>query len=216
MEKWKKNKGFIILTSLITLLPVMAGIFLWQKLPDQMATHFDFQNVPNGWSSKTFAVFGLPLFILAGHLFCTFYTSADPKRQHINDKLYRLVLLLCPAISVICGIAIYGYALNFKFDMGLFSKLFMGLLFLVIGNYLPKCKQNYTVGIKLPWTLDNEDNWNYTHRFAGWLWVFTGLFFILASLINLTYTWILPAVTIAAAFVPCIVSFLYYQKQKKL
>ena len=110
MEKWKKNKGFIILTSLITLLPMMAGIFLWQKLPDQMATHFDFQNVPNGWSSKTFAVFGLPLFILAGHLFCTFYTSADPKRQHINDKLYRLVLLLCPAISVICGIAIYGYA----------------------------------------------------------------------------------------------------------
>ena len=47
MEKWKKNKRFIILTSLITLLPVMAGIFLWQKLPDQMATHFDFQNVPN-------------------------------------------------------------------------------------------------------------------------------------------------------------------------
>lgn len=216
MEKRKKNKSFFILTSLITLLPMIAGILLWQNLPDQMATHFDFQNAPNGWSSKAFTVFGIPLFILATHLLCAFCTLTDPKRQHISDKLYRLTLLLCPAVSVICGIAIYGYALNLKFDIGLFSKLFMGLLFIVIGNYLPKCKQNYTIGIKLPWTLDDEENWNYTHRFAGWLWIFAGLFFIIASLINLKYSWILLAVTIVIAVVPCIVSFLYYQKHKKL
>lgn len=214
MEKWKNNKSFFILTSLITLLPMIAGILLWQKLPDQIATHFDFQNVPNGWSSKPFTVFGIPAFILVTHLLIAFCTLTDPKRQHINDKLYRLMLFLCPAVSVICGIAIYGYALNLEFDMGFFSKLFMGLLFIVIGNYLPKCKQNYTVGIKLPWTLDNEENWNYTHRFAGWLWVFAGIFFILASLINLNYNWILPVVLIMTVLVPCIVSFLYYLKQK--
>jgi len=64
MEQWKKHKGFIIVTSLITIIPMMAGIILWNKLPDSMATHFYFDNTPNGWSSKLFSVFYLSL----GHI----------------------------------------------------------------------------------------------------------------------------------------------------
>ena len=68
MKLWKENKGFIVLTSLVILLPMAVGILFWDQLPETMATHFGSDNEPNGWSSRTFAVFGLPLFCLAAHL----------------------------------------------------------------------------------------------------------------------------------------------------
>ena len=68
MKLLKENKGFIILTGLAVLLPMAAGILLWDQLPETLATHFGPDNEPNGWSSRTFAVFGLPLFCFAGHL----------------------------------------------------------------------------------------------------------------------------------------------------
>lgn len=214
MEKWKKHKGFIIITSLITVIPVIAGIFLWEKLPDSMATHFDSENVPNGWSSKEFSVFGIPLFILGAHLLCAFFTYSDPKRQGINDKLFKLTLLICPAISLISGIQFYGYALELNIDMSMFAKFFLAVVFILVGNYMPKCRQNYTIGIKLPWTLADPENWNKTHRLASWLWIAAGLMLFIHTFLNIGGHWFFLILMAVILFIPAGYSFLYYMKHK--
>ena len=84
---------------------------------------------------------------------------------------------------------------------------------MVIGNYLPKCKQNYTLGIKLPWTLDDEENWNRTHRFAGFLWVVGGV--LIAINAFLEWEWLFLVVVFAMVLIPAIYSYLYYKKQKQ-
>ena len=81
----KKNKKIILITSMITILPILAGLILWNKLPEQVATHFDANGIPNGYSSRAFAVFGPYLICLFAHLFCAFGTLADPKKQAICD-----------------------------------------------------------------------------------------------------------------------------------
>ena len=77
----RQNKKMLLLTSIITLLPVFIGLFLWNQLPDSVATHFGLDNQPDGYSSKAFAVFGLPLILLAVHLVCVVATKIDPKSK---------------------------------------------------------------------------------------------------------------------------------------
>lgn len=214
MKKWKENKGFILITSLATLVPAVAGTLLWQKLPDTMATHFGRGNVPNGWSSKGFTVFGLPLFMLVIHLLCGFATAQDPKQNGISNKVYRLILLICPVISLLCGVTIYGYALNISVNIGLIAEVFVGLLLIVIGNYLPKCRQNFTVGIKLPWTLADEENWNHTHRLAGFVWMLCGVFFVLNAFFNIGGALVFFGVFAVMIIIPTGYSLIYYINHK--
>lgn len=85
----KENKKLIIVTSVVTLLPMIVGLLLWNKLPDTMATHFDINNQADGYSSKAFAVFGIPGFIFLCQLICVGATCVDPKHRNINKKSIR-------------------------------------------------------------------------------------------------------------------------------
>lgn len=210
MEGLKTYKKTMILTSIIILLPILAGVLLWNQLPDSVATHFDMDGVPNGWSSKGFTVFGVPLFLLACHFLCTFATSMDPKRQNMSEKLFTLVLWICPVISIMMPIVIYGYALGFETSNGYYGCAFLGVLFIIIGNYLPKCKQNYTMGIKIPWTLNDEENWNHTHRMAGFLWVAGGFAIVANAFLRMEWLFLIVFVLMVAA--PVVYSYLYYKK----
>lgn len=206
-----KNKGYILITCIITLLPMLVGIYLWPQLPDKMATHFGIDNVPDGFSSKGFTVFGLPLILLLVHIICAFVTLLDPKGKGINKKFLRIILVFCPMTSIFCGITFYGYIIKPDINIDLLVNLFCGIIFIIIGNYLPKCRQNYTVGIKIPWTLDSEDNWSRTHRLAGWVWVLCGLFFIMNIFVNFG-GWIYCFTIGIMVIVPVGYSFLYYLK----
>lgn len=180
----KIYKSEVVITLIITLCPIIIGLLLWDQLPDKVAIHFDSQNVPNGWGSKGFAVWGLPLFCFAAQLLSMVGLLADPKNKNITRKLVVPVVWIVPLCSVFANGAMYLYALEKKVNLALIVNIFVGILFLIIGNYLPKCKQNYTVGIKTPWTLDNEENWNKTHRFAGWCFLLGGVGFFLNSLLQ--------------------------------
>ena len=205
----KKYKFTIVLTSFLTICPVFAGIFLWNRLPEQVATHFGMGNVPNGWSSRPFAVFGIPLMLLAIHLLCVFATMADPRKQNISGKLFHCVVWLVPLISLVVTASVYGYALGVMVDVGMWVNLIIGAVFIILGNYLPKCGQNYTVGIKLPWTLESEENWNRTHHLAGWLWIFAGFVFLVNAFFQ--SRWIIAAV-LAMTLIPVGYSFVLYRK----
>ena len=97
---WKKYKTTLILTTLISLFPMVIGLLLWNRMPDTIATHFGTNNVPNGWSSKTMAVIGIPLFLAALQIFTAVLTFSDAKRQNIGPKMIRLVLP-CGVISLL-------------------------------------------------------------------------------------------------------------------
>ncbi len=209
----RRNKTKLILTSFVILIPIIIGIILWNQLPDTIVTHWGINNEPDGYSSKAFAVFGLPLLLLVIHWVCVFATKLDKKSKDISPKMLSIVLWICPAISLVMNTMVYLIALGkeIRFVSGVI--IFMGLLFIIIGNYLPKCRQSYTMGIKLPWTLNDEENWNKTHRFAGALWVIGGIV-MLATAIFESFI-IFFTIVALMVIVPTIYSYLYYRKNNK-
>ncbi len=201
------NKKTLIITSIVTILPILAGILLWSRLPDRMATHFGFDNRADGFSSKAFAVFGIPLFCLVMLWVMAFVTAHDPRKQNVSPKIFTLVLWILPAVSLIAAAIMYPYNLGYRMDISFYMELFMGLLFVIIGNFLPKTRHNYTIGIRIPWTLDNEENWNRTHRMAGYLWAAGGILLIILTLTGiLKGNWYI-GVLFVLSIVPCVYSF---------
>lgn len=209
-EFLKEYKMSLISGSILTISPSLAGILLWDRLPEKIATHFDQHNLANGWSSKPMAVFGIPFLLLLIHLFCVFFTANDPKRKNINRRIFTMVLWLVPVVSVITCMSIYGLALGMDIDIGVIVNIMVGIMFIILGNYVHKVKQNYTVGMKLPWTLNSEENWNRTNRMTGWILILSGLLFLMNSL--LLKTEIVFAVILLVILVPMIYSFILYKK----
>ena len=200
----------MIITSIVILAPILVGLMLWDKLPAEMATHFDENGIADGWSSKPMAVIGLPLFLLVVHWFCMAFTSVDPKRQNFSDKVILLVMWLCPVVSILGNGATYLYALDDSVNTTGIAMLAVGSLFIVIGNYMPKMKQSYTIGIKIPWTLDSEENWNRTHRLAGYMFMLGGMLIIISTFIQ--QFWLVPVAMIFMVFVPMMYSFILYKR----
>lgn len=208
-------KRTLLVTCVIILLPMFFGLALWNRLPERMPTHFDFSGTADDYSGRPFAVIGLPLFILAMQLFCAVMLRADPKKQNISEKMAQLILWVCPAVSLFAGLSIYLSALGFAINVSRFGMVFVGLLFIAIGNYLPKCRHNYTVGIRVPWTLDDEDNWNHTHRFAGYVWIIAGVVTLLSVFLShATVVWV--AAIFVASLSPLVYSFIYAKRHGKI
>lgn len=212
----KNNKWKLILSSAVILLPVLVGLIFWNELPERMATHWGADGNADGSSVKAFAVFGLPLITLALHLVCVFFTAKDPKNKDQNKKVFGMVLWICPILSFFaCGIT-YADAFGKEFDIIVMTLLLIGLLFIVIGNYLPKCKQNRTIGIKVKWALENEENWNATHRMGGKVWVVGGLLLMACAFLpSNIILWALTVIFLIMLFIPIIYSYAYYRKQLK-
>ncbi|MCH5250588.1 MAG: SdpI family protein [Lachnospiraceae bacterium] len=213
----RKNKWQLIISSVIIILPIVVGLFIWNYLPEQIAIHWGVDGEPDGWSGKSFAVWGLPLILLALHWICIFFTAHDPKNKEQSSKVFNMVLWIIPIISLIVCSCSYAFALGNDINIVMICRVLIGIIFVIIGNYMPKCKQNYTIGIKIPWTLQNEENWNKTHRFAGRIEVLGGLLILATLFIPMeNFIYVLIPLILLMAFVPIIYSYVYYRKQAHL
>lgn len=206
----KKNLKTMMIASIIILLPMVFGLIVWDQLPAEIATHFGENGEPNGWSSKPMAVIGIPLIMLAVQWCCAFFTGVDPKRDNISDKMFTLVLWIAPVISVFACGSMYLYAFDNSINTTTIGILMMGVVFIVIGNYMPKMKQSYTLGIKLPWTLESEENWNRTHRLAGYIWLAAGVITIVAGFLQMF--WMSFVALLGATIIPTVYSYRLYKK----
>ena len=210
-----KNKFTIIITSVIVLIPMLVGVAFWDALPEQVAIHWGASGEPDRWCAKAFAVYAVPLIMVALHWACLFATRFDKKNRNQNPKMMNITYWLVPAVSWVANGMTYADALGKDIDVIRLLPIIMGALFLLIGNYLPKCTPNRTVGIRIKWTLADEENWNATHRFGGKVW-FIGAIVILASSLLPTKisVCVMIAATLAMALTPIIYSYRFYKKKK--
>lgn len=212
----KNNKITLALSSVAILMPVIVGIILWDKLPDTVATHWNAAGESDSFSTKAFAVFGLPLIVLALHWLCVFFTEKDPKNKNQSPKMQKLVLWICPVLTWVASAVIYSAALDKEINVLNLIPLLIGFMFIVLGNYMPKCKQNYTIGIKIKWTLENETNWNKTHRFSGILWFVGGMVVIASGFLPETIMFGgITAVILICVIAPVIYSYSVYRNMNK-
>ena len=209
----KKNLKKLLLTSAVILLPMLAGILLWERLPDTMNLHWGVDGQPDGGAGKAFAVFFPPLLILAAHWLCMFLSAKDLKNQTV--KALNLALWICPMLSLVTHSLLYSVALGLEFNRKLLLFVPMGILFMVMGNYMPKFRRNATMGIKTVWALADEENWNATHRFGGKVWFAAGLLIIAIGCLPWNWAAVLNFILLlGSAFAPVVYSWRFYRKKK--
>ena len=210
----KKNVIKAIISSIVILLPIIFGIIFWDSLPDTITTHFGADGTPDGASSKAFAVFALPLIILALHWVCVLTTFLTNRKNGQSDKVYTLIFFIMPMISIFVSALIYATAFNFDLHLGSILSILSGLMFAVMGNYMPKITRNRTMGIKIKWTLASEANWAATHRVAGRVWFFGGFVVMLGAFLPVDALMIaaLPAILLLV-LIPTVYSYVFYKKQ---
>ncbi len=180
-EKRKIVDKLAVITTLVCLLPVIFSILVYQDLPERMAIHWGADDAPNGWAPRWVAAFLLPLLLAALNLICHMVTNADPRQKAQSRTLLTFMKWFPAALSMIVTPVTLLIALGQEISVARVASLVVGMVGVFTGNYMPKCRQNRTLGIRLPWTLKDEDNWNRTHRLAGPLYMLAGVLFILCG-----------------------------------
>ncbi len=209
----KQNKFWILATSLLVLLPTLYGIAMWDTLPEVLPTHWGIDGSPDRWSTKSSPVFFLPLFFLGLHLLCAWLTGRKAFQAVGNGFIQRSVLFVCPFVSLFSSFSSFGVLADPAGEVGVMLIPMMGVTFLILGNNLPKCRQNYFAGIRIPWVYTSEENWNRTHRLGGKVWVICGILLLLDAFLG---SILLMTVILAAAFcIPTVYSWLFYRRQKR-
>ena len=205
--KIKINKKLVLFTSILILLPSLVGCVFWNQLPEEIPTHFNLLGQADGYNHKMSAIFGLPTLMLLMHWLLLFIMIKDPKSSNISSKIQLLIYWIIPFVSCLSMISIFGESLGYSTMSGLLAQIFMGVVMIVIGNYLPKTHRNYIIGIRLPWTLENDENWRKTHRLAGKIWVLGGLLLFLNSFVQLYVYWVFFLTLFFVVIIPSVYSY---------
>ena len=209
---------------------LMISLIAYPHLPDQIPIHFDFNGYPDDYSGKAFVLI-IPI-IMAGLLVLADYLpAADPKSENYAKfpKAYQLIHILVETLLLVCHIATIAYPLlemsgslwgvtfvSGNFNTGYIIGPLVGIMLIIIGNYMPKFKQSFFCGIKTPWALSDEENWYKTHRLGGKLWVAGGILMAIIPFLPESIAMILIfADILILVVVPTLYSYLIYRKKSK-
>lgn len=204
-----------VITGLVFLVPLGLSAYFYERLPDKVATHWGFNGAADGYSGKAFAAFGLPLILLVLHIVVCFAIENDPKRTNMPSALKIICKCIMPLMCVLVQSVVIINGLGYAFNPANYIIAFVGVLFCALGIYMPKCRLNYTIGIRVPWTLHSEDIWDKTHRIAGRLWTAGGVIVLVSAFFPRFAPWVLVAAIIPMSVVPAIYSYLLYRKKEK-
>lgn len=208
-NKIKFKKESIISVIFTIILFAIVNIIFYKKMPDTIPTHWNINNEIDDYSSKFSAFIKTPMFLILLNIFSCFMLDNDPKNKNVNNLIILIGKATVPLILLITYMISVFYGLDKKINVMVIVSVFVGFLLIVMGNYLPKTKRNYTVGIKIPWTLNSDENWNKTHRLAGYLFILGGILFLINPFIGKNYyIFIILAVT---SIIPTIYSFYLYK-----
>ena len=197
----------------------IVGVALWNRLPDPMASHWNVNDLVDGYTSKFWGVFMLPLVTLGMLLLFIVIPSIDPLKANIAQ--FRDVFNLF--ITLMVAFMLYVYALSLRWNLGStdfgMSKAMLpaiGILFFFVGYLLRKAKRNFFIGIRTPWTLSSDRVWDETHRIGSVLFMISGALAFVGSLFGgITAFWFLFAPIIGATLITLVYSYVLYQREVK-
>ncbi|WP_299890209.1 SdpI family protein [uncultured Lacinutrix sp.] len=200
---------------LIVLIPFIYLAYIWNALPETVPTHWNASGEIDGWSSKNTLLlipFLLPVLI---YVLLTVIPKIDPKKKidAKSNKFYNIKFLLTLFMSILALFILYS-SKSQTFTNPNIIILLIGLLYVVLGNYMKTFKPNYFIGIRTPWALENETVWKRTHNMAGKYWFFGGLLIIVLSLLldkklNLI---LFIVITSILTIIPIVYSYLLFKK----
>jgi len=207
---------------LIMLLPAVYLAIVWTGIPQTVPMHFDLKGNVDQYGTKTDLL--IMTAVLTGlnmllYMVILNIYKIDPKKYAAQNKerLQRIGFSLSLYLAAVSAMLIYVISTNHVNIVMKFVFIAMGLLFALIGNNMYNLKPNYFAGMRLPWTLENEDNWRATHHVAGRLWFFGGFVIALLAFV-LNEQWSVYSTFIALSFlifIPIIYSYRYYKRSQQ-
>lgn len=197
------------------LLGFLICIFVMPTLPAEIPSKINFNHEIIAYESK-YALFILPLFSLISYVSFLIIPLIEPKKQNFLkfQKVYVMIEIISICFINILLVSMILFAKSpesFPLQKIIFSC--MGLLSIIIGNYMPKMKQNFFFGVRTPWTLSNEMVWIKTHRLGGYCLTVGGLVFLVGTLFFPNFLLFLSLFLLFCDFVPCVASFYYFKKE---
>lgn len=215
MEKIKNNIHNIIISTIILMLPIIIGILIWDKLPDSAPVHFNAKGEVDRFGSKMSTVCEIPVFMMIFQLITVFAMTVSDKNK-ISDRIFGIVLYFFPMMSVIAVCICYAKALDYAINPISIILLFLGVIFLIIGNYLPKVKQNYVLGVRMRTTFESKRNWDATNRFAGWMMFIVGFVFIILGFLATIIDGLIVSIIVTALIPVMVIIMIVYSYNYKV
>ena len=209
-NKFRLRKSSIISIIASILILIIFNILFYDKMPAELPTHWNFQGQADDYSSKFDAMVFTHGFLVVMNVFLCFMLDNDPRNKRQNNFVMTISKLAMPAIMLVVYTITVMVGLGRDVNVSVIIPLFVGLLFIAIGNYLPKTRRNYTMGIKLPWTLNSDENWRRTHRLGGICFVIIGLCLILSVFLKSEIVFLVPL--FLGTIIPTVYSYYLYTK----
>ena len=214
----KNSAKNLILALLLIAAPFVYAVYVYPSLPDTIPTHFNIKGEADAYGGKDsiflgpgiMALVGLFVFVLLSNI-----KKFDPKRYKVaDDGLYKKFALFTVAFLSMISFIIVFSASNHSITIGKLLLPALGLFFAGFGCYMPKLHQNYFAGFKLPWTLENEDNWNETHKLAGKIWMYGGFVQAVATLFlpNVAGFMVFFSITFIMVIIPTVFSYRMFKR----
>ena len=207
----------ITLTILIMLILIstIGVIMIYDSLPQQIPGQFGIDGKVQRYDDKSsiFITAAIPAFIL---LMMFVLPKIDPKRKSYtkHKKAYEITTITIIVVLIIIQWCIIFESLGFDLNINIYIKAIIGLLFIVLGNYMSQFRQNFFIGIKTPWTLSSEYVWRKTHRVGSYCFIIAGLILILTAFVeNKTIETIALVSIFGTVLIPCIYSYFIYKKE---
>jgi len=201
----------------IILISFVIAIYLWPKMPERMASHWDSQARVNGTISRFWGLFLMPIVSVAMLLLFLALPYLDPLRKNIQKfmKYFDMFILAIIAFMFYLYVLTILWNLNYRFNMIYMILPAFAVLFYIAGVLVQNAKRNWFIGIRTPWTLSSDLVWQKTHRLGAVLFKIVAIFSLLALFFPTKAFWIFFITIIIAAIVPILYSYFEYRKLKK-
>ncbi len=212
--KLKKESPLILLV----ILPFAYLAYIWEQLPGEVPVHWNLAGEIDRYGDKIELLLIPILLPLLTYLLFLIVPKIDPKKKldKMGNKLQAIKFLLTTLMS---GLALYIlYAVkNQSLGNSNYLILFVGVLYIVLGNYFKTIKANYFIGFRTPWTLESEAVWRQTHKLGGKMFFGGGVLIVLSSLLlnKTNNTIVFVAITAIIAIIPTVYSYVLFQKEKE-
>ena len=214
----KTNFKTEILPILLIIFSLISSYFLLQKMPEKIPIHWNIQGKVDNWGNGLSNIITINSILIGTYLLFLILPYIDPRKKRYEQfsKIYRIfkniIILFFTLIFFLTNLNATGHIIN----MNIYIPLMIGLLFIVIGNYMAKIKMNWFMGIRTPWTLSSEEVWNKTHRLGGKLFILSGLLITSEGFLPNNYKLPIFILAIAIILIGTIFgSYLIYSKTKK-